>query len=577
MEVQLRNQCDINIIEVASLEQDKDQPDDVETTKVKRNKKKSITQHLLKCFDNFNLSSKEVNERERTPIEKIVWLIMFLLCFSYCGCLIWKSYWKWMKSPAIVLLTENADSIYKIPFPAVTVCPERKIKSSVFSFTQYNDLYENNKTYGNFTEKQLHMYQDMNLICDFDTKLEGQRFSLGNETVSNIRKASPELSSVILRCNWKGKGRWCQKMFTPILTEEGVCYTFNTIGPEDLFQTDNLNTDYKYMYSLSRTRLNGWTPKEGYARDAPETTYPERSIGAGAKAGLKLFLGEDVEGLDTACMGMVSGFKILLHHPTELPRLSQQYIRIPIYEEVTIAFTPKKIVTSNGLRVFPPDRRQCYFTGERNLKYFKLYTQSNCEFECLTNFTYARCGCVGFSMPHGPDMKICNIGSRNCSNNAEIELYLLRVNSKLEPGSSNVTVEEAIQVANDCMCLSTCTSISYESEISQLELDTDQKHLTQITSAIQLLVFNKYKRSKVSTVVIFFKRSQFDISKRSELYSTSDILASCGGLLGLFMGFSVINVFETLYFCILRAYRQRQIEAKNRVDSNEDECSVEKY
>ncbi|XP_069361205.1 pickpocket protein 28-like [Maniola hyperantus] len=346
------------------------------------------------------------------------------------------------------------------------------------------------------------------------------------------------------------------------------------IGPEDLFQIDNLNTDYEYMKNLSRTRLKGWTPKEGYARDAEETTYPERSIGAGAKAGLKLVLGEDVEGLDSACMGMVSGFKILLHHPTELPRLSQQYIRIPIYEEVTIAFTPKKIVTSNGLRAFTPDSRQCYFTGERDLKYFKLYTQSNCEFECLTNFTYARCGCVEFSMPHGPDMKICNIGSRNCTNDAEIELSMLRVNGKLEQGSSNVTVEEAVQVANDCMCLSTCTSMSYESEISQLELDTEHKHMRHIHNYHLL----QFKRSKVSIVVIFFKRAQFNISKRSELYSTSDILASCGGLLGLFMGFSVINIFETLYFCILRVYRQRQNEVKNRVDSNEDvQGSAHKY
>lgn len=53
---------------------------------------------------------------------------------------------------------------------------------------------------------------------------------------------------------------------------------------------------------------------------------------------------------------------------------------------------------------------------------------------------------------------------------------------------------------------------------------------------------------------IFFKENQFITSKRSELYGLTDFLANCGGLLGLFMGFSLLSIVEILYYCTLRLF-----------------------
>ncbi|OWR43551.1 putative pickpocket, partial [Danaus plexippus plexippus] len=90
---------------------------------------------------------------------------------------------------------------------------------------------------------------------------------------------------------------------------------------------------------------------------------------------------------------------ILLHNPAELPRLSKQYFRAPLSHEVVVAVKPNMMTTSKGLKSLDSSRRQCYFPTERFLQYFKIYTQANCEIECLSNFTYARCGCVHFGMP----------------------------------------------------------------------------------------------------------------------------------------------------------------------------------
>lgn len=51
---------------------------------------------------------------------------------------------------------------------------------------------------------------------------------------------------------------------------------------------------------------------------------------------------------------------------------------------------------------------------------------------------------------------------------------------------------------------------------------------------------------------IFFKEHQFITSKRSELYGQTDFLANCGGLLGLFMGVSVLSIIEVIYYFTLR-------------------------
>jgi amiloride-sensitive sodium channel len=45
-------------------------------------------------------------------------------------------YQKWEESPVIVNFANQGTPIYKIPFPAVTVCPESKSATDKFNFTK---------------------------------------------------------------------------------------------------------------------------------------------------------------------------------------------------------------------------------------------------------------------------------------------------------------------------------------------------------------------------------------------------------------------------------------------------------
>ncbi|XP_013179934.1 PREDICTED: sodium channel protein Nach [Papilio xuthus] len=525
---------------------------------IKRGKRFTIKEYLIDYTANSNLHGlKYIGEKERTPAEKLFWLFMFICCVVLCAGLIRKVWIKWNESPVIVSFAENSTPVWQIPYPAVTVCFETKSLQTRFNFTKYYHLYKNNETYMELTEEEKNMFEDVSLVCDDHlAPAIGRKFSDGNATVENLKQVSPNISEFFFGCKWKDVPMKdsCVNLFTPILTEDGICYTFNTLSADDLFRTENLHKDYQYLEStiINSSTDNGqrWSLEDGYPPSAPLETYPHRGSGYGAKAGLTFLLQTKEIDLDYLCKGPVQGFKILLHNPAELPRLSQQYFRSPLSQEVIVAIRPKMMTTSDGLKPYLSSVRQCYFPSERYLRYYKVYTQANCEVECLTNFTYARCGCVHFGMPHGPNMTVCNAGSVACMKKSQMELVTVAIESGLEEESNeNDTIGVAKEVASHCKCLPACTSIEYEAETSQADYDWKALY-----TAFNITIGDDILDQKFARVMIFFKEAQFITSRRSELYGQTDFLANCGGLLGLFMGFSILSVAEILYFLTLRIF-----------------------
>lgn len=49
-----------------------------------------------------------------------------------------------------------------------------------------------------------------------------------------------------------------------------------------------------------------------------------------------------------------------------------------------------------------------------------------------------------------------------------------------------------------------------------------------------------------------FREREFISSTRTELYSQTDFIANCGGLLSLFTGVSLLSIVEMVYYCTLR-------------------------
>lgn len=96
---------------------------------------------------------------------------------------------------------------------------------------------------------------------------------------------------------------------------------------------------------------------------------------------------------------IVLSLKVFLHAPGDVLKKNDYSIRIPFSEEIQISIKPLLTITSNGLRKYAPETRQCLFNSESHLQFFKFYSQGNCENECLAMYTLKKCRCVKFSMP----------------------------------------------------------------------------------------------------------------------------------------------------------------------------------
>lgn len=72
----------------------------------------------------------------RSLLERLWWIAVFVFSVYGCAKLIEKVYQKWTDNPVIVTFDERPLPVWLIPFPAVTICPEAKIRSSYMNFTE---------------------------------------------------------------------------------------------------------------------------------------------------------------------------------------------------------------------------------------------------------------------------------------------------------------------------------------------------------------------------------------------------------------------------------------------------------
>lgn len=91
-----------------------------------------------------------------------------------------------------------------------------------------------------------------------------------------------------------------------------------------------------------------------------------------------------------------------------------------------------------------PQERQCYFTDEYTLHYFRHYTRRNCEMECDSHFMLDQCKCIPYHMPHlFANATVCSIRHFDCLVAAEKD------------------ISDPKRLDCKAKCLSSCNDISY--------------------------------------------------------------------------------------------------------------------
>ncbi|CAG9811668.1 unnamed protein product [Chironomus riparius] len=235
-----------------------------------------------------------------------------------------------------------------------------------------------------------------------------------------------------------------------------------------------------------------------------------------------LFL--DANNVENVCKHHGRDFSFFFHPPNEIitPFHDEGSVEYKFEKRVVVSITRFK--NDDGLRNFPPTARGCYYAGEKSLQFFRIYTKSHCEFECLTNFTLKTCGCVKFSMPRVAGTKVCGMEKVQCYHN------VWRVWPYYVPGKG----KEA-----PCGCLKTCNHLEYKVRSERNSIYEDIREIETVRN-----VTNGSTYSFLS----FEIKDHFHLSHQYYgPYTLQNFIADIGGLLALFLGISILSIFECLY------------------------------
>lgn len=191
------------------------------------------------------------------------------------------------------------------------------------------------------------------------------------------------------------------------------------------------------------------------------------------------------------------------------------FIEIQPGVTLDIQVTPEIIKTERNLKSIEPSERECYFEGEKFLKFFKIYSDKNCELECMANFTLDRCNCIPYNMPRDSSTEVCTSDDvwKSCDGDADKEAKSIKNFTK------------------NCGCLPSCDSISYHVKYYPLF------HTGNSTETI---------------INVKINTDEMIVLKRFQQFTVFDAISYVGGLVGLLAGISMMTVVEIFYFMTFR-------------------------
>ncbi|CAG9863464.1 unnamed protein product [Phyllotreta striolata] len=526
---------------------------------------RSLRNYFREYCRNTSIHGFRYFGENRTYFERVWWFLVFGVTLAACVMSIREVYNKWLRSPVIVSFATKGTPIYTIPFPAVTICPTFKSVQAIYSHTNIIKKLNHNVS---LTEKERKILDYMGLICDSNKAIKHSDIDYFTddfyETLKEVNRWEFEEGSLMQygfspqikgdefpfgSCTYLDVQYNPCVLFKPVITDEGICYTFNMLDKREIFK--EVSWIPKEFYNARKPSIGTWTLEGGYSDEAGLFPYPKRAMFAGATSGLTVKLFMPKNNKDHSCKQGNQGFRVSLHLPSRIPRPSQDYFRVPLDQTVMAAINPEMTATDSAVEKYSPSKRECYFPNEKKLRFFKLYTAKNCQLECQTNYTLRFCDCVNFFMPRENGTKMCGISKLGCMQKAYFSFRLGdNLRNKLgDRFQTNERAKKLLKRYKGCDCLPTCTDLTYNVVTSQSPWDVMESIKAERMNWSAEIENDDYY---VSKLILFFKSSSFVTSERHELYGPTDFLANFGGLLGLFTGFSILSLMEAIYFLTVR-------------------------
>ncbi|XP_073832155.1 pickpocket protein 28-like isoform X2 [Musca autumnalis] len=493
---------------------------------------------------------KYVYDRERNIWERGYYLISFTVVFTSGIYMAYYFFEKWQNTPVIISMSSETTSIQDIPFPTVTFCNmNQALRSKVENFPKDSPDYA-------LLQKLCFQEYNYTGFRNFTPRYKGDTFT--NFIIRNAQTCE----SMIIYCKYGPNEYKCTDLFREVLLDEGMCCVFNQMHPFFLYNGESkLIRDYTSTNGRTTIPIN-WSIENGYKKPLPKDFYPRTAIGSGVTMGLTVVLNADVE--DYYCSSTNgAGFKMLLFNPIDSPHIKDTGLPITLGHQTRVRINPKRMESAQNLRNVKAQDRQCYFSNEKELKYFKYYTRRNCEMECDAQFVYSVCRCIPYYMAMiERNASVCFLKDMECVEFAE--RYLVDVK------------------AQSCKvhCLAGCQELMFYPDLFVSPLS--RRNYSLLDTFYSNITTEVMERD-LAQVQIYYQENFFRGNTKVPYTGLTEFLSQTGGVMSLMVGFSVISIAEFFYFgfmkilfdMILHRLPQKvdikdDFEEEDMVDENEE-------
>lgn len=370
---------------------------------------------------------KFIFSEDHNKYGKIFFTILLLASICGFSFYIINAYSRWQIIPDVAMRQEQKN-INDYPIPAITICPRYFGMDNLSNFSSFfndDEPKENTviskegceNTAANMIWCEPGMMEKIYSVCEpYSEDIEDiNALELVNKTAFKYNEFFKYTDIPFLR----------------IFTYRGICFTSNMQDSTIIFNQHKLHEDFDCFRNHKYPEFN-WTVENGYFH--PNASYPYRLIPRG-DFNIQMRINK-VDG-ENSC----GSFYFILHLPSEIPTPFHNFIPVGYGSKTSAKLVSKSHRTDNGLRKFPPKIRNCYFDGEKKLKFFKSYSKAHCQLECFVEATLKVCGCVLFWMPRNKTTRLCRYSELRCTNKLHYE------------------------DSSSCDCLPTCNDIKYETNI----------------------------------------------------------------------------------------------------------------
>ncbi|KAM8720190.1 hypothetical protein ACLKA7_006265 [Drosophila subpalustris] len=484
--------------------------------------RESIKKSAKYYLQNSTLHGLKYLAEERITIpERVFFGISFFLVVILSGFFISNIYIKWSASPIIISTSAKQLLTSNMPFPAVTIC---NLNQALRSRVQRISRSSSN-------------YSLLMSLCSQGDEQTITYVGTWKYFKALLVDVAQPCEDMLLYCSFGSRKEICSMIFKSILTDDGLCCTFNALDPSFLFRnyTDDVRLEPVLEHSLYEAI--DWTPERGYAHKLPEYYYPRTSGGTGSRMGLTVVLNASTA--EYYCTkSMSNGFKVLVHNPAELPKVSNYGFIVTSGREARIPIEPVYEDATPSIRSIKKSVRRCLFSDENDLTYYRTYSRKNCELECEAKLLLRDCSCVLYYLPRiDPAARVCGPNDNNCTN---------RVQTEIESSKTELSCEN---------CWPGCFELTYRTTLSTSMIVSGPSYQSGEDLPEDLFnAINGSVNNELSILHFYYVSNSFRSTTKSEMFGFTEFLSNTGGLLGLFMGFSIFSVIEIFYYVTVRPY-----------------------